>query len=422
MTSMDSHRFHRQAVSPDEARSRILQHVRPLGAETVPLGEALGRSSAEAAAASHPFPPYRRSAMDGYAVRAMDLPDGAQHEPAVLEVLESLPAGEVPKRVVGTGQASRIMTGAMLPEGADTVVMLEVTETERINGREYVRIRKPVAEGRNVADIGGEFQPGDELFPTGRVIGAGEVALAAAFGHANLQVIRRPRVAILSTGSELLSVDEPLRPGKIRNSNAVMLAALLREAGAEPVLLGHAADDADRAERIIRGALAECDMTITTGGISVGDQDILVDILARWEGTTLFNKVAMRPGSPTTAAVLNGKLLLALSGNPGASFVGFHLFAVPAIRTMLCAEPQPVTIEARLAEPFTKVNAFPRFIRARTEFRDAEIWVRPTGADQSSLMKTIVDADCLLVLPPLKQGIGEGERVTAILLKQGVSR
>jgi molybdopterin molybdotransferase len=418
-SSADPHRFRRQALTPEEARQRILEHVRALTSETVPLSEAWGRSSARPVAAPHPFPPYRRSAMDGYAVRAQDLPADTAEQPAVLEVLESLPAGTVPKRTIGAGQASRIMTGAMLPEGADTVVMLEMTEPEQKDGRGYVRIAKPVPKGRNVAEIGDELRTGDELFPAGRLIGAGEIALAAAFGYAELQVVRRPRVAVLSTGSELLAVDEPLQPGKIRNSNASMIAALLTEAGAEPILLGHVPDDADTAEHMIRKGLADCDLLITTGGVSVGDSDILVDILARWEGTTLFNKVAMRPGSPTTAAILNGKLLLALSGNPGAGFVGFHLFALPVIRIMLLADqPLPVMIQARLAEPFSKVNAYPRYLRARTEYRDGTVWVRPAGVDQSSLMKTIVEADCLLVIPPLKHGLEERELVTAILLKK----
>jgi molybdopterin molybdotransferase len=419
-SSLEPHLFHRHAVTPDEARRRILSYIRPLETETVALNDSWGRRSAEPVAASHPFPPYRRSAMDGYAVRAEDLPADVRHEPVTLEVLETLPAGSVPSLTVGPGQASRIMTGAMLPDGADTVVMLEMTEPEATEGRTYVRIAKSIPKGRNVAEIGDELQTGETLLRPGRLIGAGDIALLAAFGNAYTAVVRRPRVAVLSTGSELLAVNEPLVPGKIRNSNAAMIAALLREAGAEPTVLGHVPDEADQTERMIRQGLAEYDLMITTGGVSVGDGDILVDILARWDGTTIFNKVAMRPGSPTTAAVLDGKLLLALSGNPGAGFVGFHLFAAPAIRAMLRAgQPEPGRFQARLAEPFLKLNAYPRYIRARTEFRDGTIWIRPTGIDQSSLMKTIVEADCLMVIPPLKQGLQEGELVSAIPLGEG---
>lgn len=414
-------RFHRQAITPEEACRRILAHVQPLAAEEVPLADAWRRSAARSIAAPHPYPPFRRSGMDGYAVRAADLPTADATASVELEVLESLQAGTVPTRSVGPGQASRIMTGGMLPEGADTVVMLEMTAAYDRGGVSYVRISKSVPAGRNVSGIGSELNAGATLIEEGRVIGAGETALLAAFGFAAVSVVRRPRIGILSTGSELLEVGDPLAPGRIRNSNAPMLSVLAREAGAEPVLLGRVPDRADEAEALIRSGLADCDLLLTTGGVSVGDSDILVDILARWEGRTLFNKIAMRPGSPTTAALLNGKLLLALSGNPGACFVGFQLLAAPAIRTMLRhGHPMPVSFQARLAERFPKINAFPRYVRGRTETRDGVLWVRPAGEDQSGLMTTIARADCLMVIPPLKEEMGEGAVVTVIPLKPGV--
>ncbi|MBW5445020.1 molybdopterin molybdenumtransferase MoeA [Cohnella sp. CFH 77786] len=420
-TSPLPERFRRQAVSPEEALGRVLARVRPLETETVPLFEAWRRRLAEPVAAPHPFPPFRRSAMDGYAVRAADLPAEGSSGEALLQVLESLPAGAVPRFVVGPGQASRIMTGAMLPEGADTVVMLEMTETVVRAGADCVRIRKHVPKGRNVADVGSEVAAGVRLFGESRLIGAGETALLASLGMAGVPVVRRPRVGVLATGSELLEAAEPLAPGRIRNSNAPMLAALLREAGAEPVLYGRAADRPEEAEAMIRRGLAECDLLLTTGGVSVGDRDILVDILAGWEGETLFNKVTMRPGSPTTAAVLDGKLLLALSGNPGACFVGFQLFAVPALRTMLRHPmPERAAIQARLAEAFPKVNAYSRYVRSRLEVREGTVWVRPAGDDFSSLMTTIAEADSLVVLPPLKEGLEQGALVTVIPLAEGM--
>ena len=179
-----------------------------------------------------------------------------------------------------------------------------------------MHIRKSVPQGRNVSEIGSELSAGDTLVSAGRRIGPGETALLAAFGVARVPVVRKPRIGVLSTGSELLEVHEELAPARIRNSNSPMLHALLRDVGAEPVMLGKVPDRPDDAEAVIREALQSCDMLITTGGVSVGDHDIMVDILARWEGRTLFNKIAMRPGSPTTAAVLGGKLLLALSAIP----------------------------------------------------------------------------------------------------------
>ncbi len=415
-------RFRRQAVTPEEACSRILAHVKTLESEDVPLADAWRRSAARSIAAPHSYPPFRRSGMDGYAVRAADLPaDGDTSSTAELEVLESLQAGTVPTKAVGPGQASRIMTGGMMPEGADTVVMLEMTSASVRDGISYVRISKHVPTGRNVSGIGSELQAGETLIEEGRIIEAGETALLAAFGFTSVPVARRPRVGILSTGSELLDIGDPLEPGRIRNSNAPMLSVLVREVGAEPVLLGRVPDRADEAEKVIRDGMANCDLLLTTGGVSVGDSDILVDILARWEGRTLFNKIAMRPGSPTTAALLNGKLLLALSGNPGACFVGFHLFAAPAIRTMLHhGNPAPAFFQARLEEHFPKINAYPRYVRSRTEVRDGVIWVQPAGEDQSGLMTTIACADSLMLIPPLKEELREGDIVTVIPLKPGI--
>lgn len=415
-------RFRRQAITPEEACNRILAHVNPLETEVVTLADAWRRSAAQSIAAPYPYPPFRRSGMDGYAVRSADLPaKDDMSSTAELEVLESLQAGSVPTRTIGPDQASRIMTGGMLPEGADTVVMLEMTSACDRDGASYVRISKHVPAGRNVSGIGSELQAGATLIDEGRVIEAGETALLAAFGFANVPVVRRPRVGILSTGSELLDVGESLAPGRIRNSNAPMLIVLAREAGAEPVMLGRVPDRAEEAEACMRGGMADCDLLLTTGGVSVGDSDILVDILARWEGRTLFNKIAMRPGSPTTAALLNGKLLLALSGNPGACFVGFHLFAAPAIRTMLHhGNPAPASVRARLAEPFPKLNAYSRYVRSRTEVRDGVVWARPAGEDQSGLMTTIAGADSLMLIPPLKEELREGDLVTVIPLKPGI--
>lgn len=297
-------RFRRKAVQPEEAQQTILKHIRALDAESVSLYEAWGRHLAEPLIAPHPFPPFRRSGMDGYAVLTGDLVQATPDRPAELDVLESLPGGTEPKRPLGPGQASRIMTGGMVPEGADAVVMLEMTETAEREGFAVVRIGKDVPQGANISEIGSEIREGERLLPAGQRIEAGESAVLAACGCACVAVARRPRVAILSTGSELLEVDEPLAPAKIRNSNAPMLAALVREFGAEPTMLGKVPDDAEAAGKLVRQALNDCDLLLTSGGVSVGDYDVMVDILAQPDVKLLFNKIAMRPGSPTSAALL----------------------------------------------------------------------------------------------------------------------
>jgi molybdopterin molybdotransferase len=407
-------RFRRQTIQPEDAQNRILEHIRLLDHEQVSLEEAWGRRLAEAIIAPHPFPHFRRSGMDGYAVRAVDLLEASVDKPIRLVVVESLPCGVVPHYEVGAGQASRIMTGGMVPEGADTVVMLEMTATEERDGAPYVLIGKSVPAGLNVAEIGCEIQEDDLLLPPGKVIRSGETALLASYGYAQVPVMRRPRVAILSTGSELLEVGEPLAPAKIRNSNAPMLAAMLREAGAEPVMLGKVPDDALAAQALVREGLRTCDMLLTSGGVSVGDYDVMVDVLAAPSVTLLFNKIAMRPGSPTTAAIAQDKLIVALSGNPGACFVGFHLLVAPALKVMQREEqPEPRSFQAYLGEGFPKVNAYRRYIRGRIDLQEGRVWVMPNGDDKSSLMTTIVDADCLIEIPPLKEGLEKGSLVKA---------
>jgi molybdopterin molybdotransferase len=408
-------RFNRKALQPEDAQKLILDRVKPLDTELVPLENAWGRKLGEALVAPHPFPPFRRSGMDGYAVRAADLVQASPVSPVTLDVVESVASGEVPSLPVGEGQATRIMTGGMVPEGADAVVMLEMTATsEEPAGRPVVRIGRSVPAGLNLAEIGCEIEAGERLLPLGQVIGPGETALLASCGYTQVTVAKRPRVAILSTGSELLDVGEPLSPAKIRNSNASMLASLLKESGAEPLLLGKVPDDADEARALIWSELQRCDLMITSGGVSVGDYDVMVDVLAEPEIELLFNKVAIRPGSPTTAAVLHDKLLLALSGNPGACFVGFHLFVAPALKAMQREhKPALSSFRAFLGTDFLKVNAYRRYIRARTDIREGTVWVSPTGDDKSSLMTTIIDADCLIEIPPLKEGLAKGQLVTA---------
>ncbi|WP_373229371.1 gephyrin-like molybdotransferase Glp [Cohnella sp.] len=409
-----SARFRRQTIQPEEAQNRILEHIRVLDSEKVPLEESWGRRLAEAIIAPHPFPPFRRSGMDGYAVRAADLLGASSDKPVRLAVVESLPCGFEPRYEVGEGQATRIMTGGMVPSGADTVVMLEMTAAEERDGKPYVLIGKSVPLGLNVAEIGCEIQDGQTLLPPGKVIRSGETALLASCGYALVTVMRRPRVAVLSTGSELLEVEEPLAPARIRNSNAPMLAAMLREVGAEPVMLGKVPDDAMAAQALVREGVRTCDMLLTTGGVSVGDYDVMVDVLAEASVTLLFNKIAMRPGSPTTAAILENKLVVALSGNPGACFVGFHLLVAPALKVMQQEpHPTPSSFKAYLGAEFPKVNAYRRYIRGRTDLREGTVWVSPTGDDKSSLMTTIVDADCLIEIPPVKEGLEKGTLVNA---------
>jgi molybdopterin molybdotransferase len=255
------------------------------------------------------------------------------------------------------------------------------------------------------------------VLPAGTLIGAGDVAVLAALGVPYVPVRRRPKVAIFATGTELLEVDEPLVPGKIRNSNSPMLEALVREAGGEPVMLGAIVDDLELARSKVQMALESYDLVITTGGVSVGDYDIMGDLIREQSGEMLFNKVTMRPGSVTTAAIRGGTILLALSGNPGACFVGFQLFARPVIGLMQgAAQPYLPEWTAVLAVDYKRVNSFTRFVRARLEIREGILYAYPAAVDESSVMVTIKDSDCLIIIPPDSGQISSGDKVTVLKL------
>lgn len=410
-------KFHRKALQVKEAQNRLVEYAQRLAPDSVPLSESCGRYLAEPVIAPHPFPAFDRSGMDGYAIVAADTDKCVNGSTVWLEVVDNIPCGAVPSVSIRPGTAARIMTGAQVPEGADTVVMLEVTDSREADGKLYVGLKKPQQPNCNITPCGLELKEGELVLPTGVRIAAGEVAVLAALGVHTVKVLRRPKIGIFATGSELLDVQDPLAPGKIRNSNSPMLEALVREAGGEPVMLGAIADDLELARSKVQMALEGYDMVITTGGVSVGDYDIMGDLVREKSGEMLFNKVTMRPGSVTTAAVRGGKLLLALSGNPGACFVGFQLFARPVLSIMQGASsPFLPEWSAILGADYLKVNNYTRFVRARLVIRDGCLFVYPAAIDESSVLVTIKDSDCLIIVPPEEKGLKAGAKVKVIKL------
>lgn len=411
--------FQREIIKVAEARKRIMPHIRVKNTERVPLFKSHGRHLAEEIRANTHLPPFRRSGMDGYAVQTSSTKGASKEKPVWLEVLESIPCGHVPKHETRPGTASRIMTGAAVPDGADAVVMLEMTQTIDKEGKTYVGVQREVSPGSNIASIGEEVTQGTLLLEKGRKIGAGEMALLATFGHAEVEVFKQPTVAIFATGSELLDVSAPLEPGKIRNSNGFMLYSQVMVAGALPHLKGILPDDAEKARTAILQAMEVYDLVITTGGVSVGDYDILVDFFSRWDGQMLFNKLAMRPGSPTTVGVFKNKFLFALSGNPGACFVGFELFVRPVLLGMMGKTPPDLSVfTAIMAENFHKPSPFERFVRGIYSIKEGKVFVRPAGMEKSSITLTIRDANCLIIVPSGGRGVQKGDLVRAIMLKK----
>ncbi|WP_379317944.1 molybdopterin molybdotransferase MoeA [Paenibacillus puldeungensis] len=418
---MDKHspkdKFRRKAISVAEAQAKILPLVGRTEAEYVPLYEAQGRILAEQITAPHPYPHFRRSGMDGFAILSSDTADCSADHPVLLEVVDEIACGALPRVPLAPGKVARIMTGAKVPDEADAVVMFEMTETVTQHGKVFIRLIREIEKGKNITNVGLELAAGDPILAPGRNIGPGEISVLATFGVHRVPVMKRPRIAIFSTGSELLSIEEPLQDGRIRNSNTYMLASQIKEAGGEPYILEAIKDDLVTAQRRVQEAFDEYDMLVTTGGVSVGDFDIMADLVSDGDLEMLFNKVMMRPGSVTTAAVMDGKLLFALSGNPGACFVGFELFVRPAIGGML-GVPQPFLTEitAELGRPYRKINSFTRYVRGRLEVREGKLFAYPAELDESNVMITIKDSDGLIVIPPSTEGREPGELVTVLRL------
>lgn len=403
----------RTPVAVKEAIERVMKRVKQLPPETVSLHEAYGRILAEPVLATHAVPPFDRSPYDGFAVRSKDT-EGASGESRIsFQVVDHIGAGAVSSRTIGAFEAVRIMTGAPIPAGADAVVMLEQT----VQSGNTFTIRKPFEPLENVSLKGEDAKKGETIVEAGTFIQPGVIAVLATFGYAEVRVARRPVVGLLATGTELVDVSEPLAPGKIRNSNGPMIAAQLARMGIACRLLGSLPDDEDACFELVQKAVEECDAVMTTGGVSVGDFDFLPAVYARLGAEVLFNKVQMRPGSVTTVAHLNNTFLFGLSGNPSACFVGFELFARPALFSMMgSGKPYLPYEKALLAVDLTKPNPFNRFIRAVYTSTPSGARVAPAGFNKSNSVTSIARGNAFIVLPGGTRGFQKGDEVDVLLI------
>ncbi len=394
-------------LSIGEARERILAAIGRLPAEEVALDRALGRILAADLRAVRALPPWDNSAMDGFAVRAADLP-------GTLPVAGIIPAGDPPGRTLAPGTALRIMTGAPVPAGADAVVMRENAE----DLGEQVRFAAPVRVGRDIRRAGEDVAPGDLLVAAGAELGPGEIGLLAAQNLARVAVSRRPRVAILSTGDELVPLGTELGPGQIISSNALALAAQVREAGGEPIDRGIARDDRDALVAHMRGALAEADVLVSSGGVSVGDFDHVKEAYAAAGVTMSFWKVAMKPGKPLAFCMAGQVPVFGLPGNPVSSMVGFELFVRPALLAMQgAARASRPELEVVLAAPVRKEPGRAHVLRARLERRGRDLVAHLHARQGSAMMSSMAGVDALVIIASEAGDQPEGARVPALLLR-----
>ncbi len=392
-----------------EAQDRMLAKLTPLGPERVTLGHANGRILAEDLAARRTQPPFDASAMDGWAVRYADVTD----LPISLKVVEEIPAGAMPRVTVGAGQAARLFTGSPMPEGADTVVMQE--DTTYPEDLSALTINAISGEGRHIRKKGLDFETGAVLLHKGRRLLPRHITLAASMNHAELSVTKRPRVAIISSGDELVLPGVEPGPGQIIASNGVGLATLLASWGAEPVDFGIIPDRLDALTGAIKQA-SEADLVITIGGASVGSHDHVIGAIEGAGGTIDFWRVAMKPGKPVIVGSVGATPLIGLPGNPVSAFVGAEIFVRTAL-AKLAGEPDPLpaSFKVRLAAPMGATTTRQEYVRATLEqTSDGVPLAHPLARQDSSLMSALAQADVLLVRPMESPAAEAGDLVDAL--------
>jgi len=403
----------------------VLERIARLEPETVPILDSLGCVLASDVVSDIDVSPFDNSAMDGYAVQAADTGGATDECPVVLRVVDHVAAGFMPKVAVGRGEASRIMTGAPVPDGADAIVMVEHTQALEEGGSTggTVAVRRAATAGDHIRRAGEDVRVGELVLRAGEVVNAASIGLMAAVGTPAPRVYRRPRVAIVSTGDELVEVDTVPGPGQIRNSNSYSLAAQVLAAGGVPHILGIARDN-EADTRALLGRAPEFDLMVTTGGVSMGDFDVVKTVLEQI-GELDFWKVAMRPGAPQTYGTIGGTPFFGLPGNPTSTMVGFELFVRPAIRKMRgFADLDRPRVLAILAEDVRKKSDRRYFMRGvLTRVEGAAPGApaheaRLSGNQSSAMLSSMHRANCLISLPEGLSSVVAGSVVECIRLDQ----
>ena len=412
-------------ITVEQALDKILSYVTVLEDGESPILDSLGQLLAEDVYSDINVPPLDNSAMDGYAVRSEDIRGASEQSPRLLRVIETVPAGSIGRCGVELGTAVRIMTGAPVPEGADSVVMFEDTdETQRQGRPAEIGILREVEPGLNIRRAGEDIAKGSMVLSTGTVLRPSEVGVLASLGQKTARVIRRPVVAILATGDELVDLGKPLPAGKIYNSNTYGLAALVQRYGGIPKILGIARDSEDSVVAGLRRGL-DADMLITTGGVSAGDYDLVKDVLAK-QGEIAFWTVRMKPGKPLAFGTIKGETRtggaksiphLGLPGNPVSSMITFELFARPAMFKMMGKKSWAKPIIEAVAED-SVVNRDRRriFTRVMVEKRDGQYFARLTGPQGSGILTSMASANGLMIIPEDRAEIEPGNVVEVMML------
>ncbi len=391
----------------DDAMEILSERIAPLAPHRVPLDDVLGLVLAKEVCAEGPQPSFAASTMDGYAVRADDSVQPRR-------VLGEQEAGQVLDITLQPGTCVRIMTGAPLPKGSDAVIPVEWT-VERDG---WMQTETPVEAGRNVRPVGADLAAGQRVLPAETVLGPAEIGLLASLGMVEPRVYPRPRVAVLATGDELAPQGQPLLPGQIRDSNSYILTSAIRTIGCTPQRMPRIADSREGLRDAILAAVAQADLVLTTGGVSMGTRDLIKPVLEEL-GDVHFGRVAIQPGKPLTYATVRGVPVLGLPGNPVSTLVGFEVVVRPVLRLMarLQARHRPER-DVRLRHGIRHAPERLEFHRATVEYREGQWWATTTGSQSSSRLLSLVGANALLRIPQGVGNLAEGARVRAIMIQE----
>jgi molybdopterin molybdotransferase len=403
--------------SVDEALARILPRFRALASETIPLLQSNGRILAEDIRASHDIPAFASSAMDGFAVRAADVGS----PPVSLRVVADIPAGTAPTVPVRAGEAARIMTGAPLPEGADAVVPVESTDQQFLPGEKAafpteVSVREAVRPGAFTRPAGEDATVGSLLLSRGRRVSPAAMGMLAAAGKGTVDVIRRPRVALISTGDELVGPEEPLAPGQIRDANLYTLYGLVESSGGTPIAIARAKDTLTDVSRAFRQALeSQPDIIVSSAGVSVGAFDVVRAVIESM-GAVDFWRVNVRPGKPLAVGHIENVPFFGLPGNPVSAMVTFELFVRPALLVMQDQPHMPIIVRARAAAAITS-DGRRSYLRVRLSREGDTITASETGTQSSGALMSMVQADGLMIVPEGMRSAPDGTEFEVQLLR-----
>ncbi|WP_162462988.1 molybdopterin molybdotransferase MoeA [Paenibacillus psychroresistens] len=408
---METKKQARRIVSVDKGIELLLLHSERQPIENVSLAESVGRVLANDFFSTFPLPSFRKAAMDGYAVTFSDIAHATPDKPVVMRVTTEVKAGSM-DLPAGDHPAVRIYTGAPVYEQYDTVIMQEAVVASEEEGIPFIHFPFPSERGKHVAEIGEDILEDTCILVKGTLLSAKEIVILASFGVQEIEVYRKPTVAVIPIGDELQLPGETLRPYHLYESNGFMLEAKLKELGANCIRYAPIPDEPACISRTIQLALNYADFIITTGGVSVGKYDYVLDVMEEMSAEPLFTKVSMRPGAPTSAFKVQNKISFHLSGNPSACFVGFELFVKPKLLFQLgCNKYQNDKIEANLDGDVKKPSAYPRYVRSFAEIRKGTLYVTPLSKDQSGNIAAFANANALCLIPSGGNGAAKGQMV-----------